>query len=553
MTENLAQFVARTLAQEGIERFFLLTGGDQALWIALDEQGIDPVLCRSEASAVYMADGFAQASGQVAVTYGQAGPGAANVAAALADPYWSRTPLVAITGGTIASARYRNEYQELDTGPMLGAVTAANFELTSPQRIVDLLPRAMAVARQLGPVNVTIPKDIFAAEVRSAPTPVPIPQPAGVAHPDPAAAAAAAEVISGMSRPLVLAGTGAKRAGVGALLREFARSLHAPIATSPGGKGVIRESDELAVGVVGRYAGKVANQVAAEADGLIVVGTRLGGLVTDGYRFGAGATPVVHIDHDASSLAPHPGPGVRLHSDLTPGLAALLAACQPNPEAKGWQERVATLRAGWRAAVGSLDAYGEDGSIRPHALFPRLNALAADLTVVADTGYMAAWTAALFEPGHDRGYFRANGSLGWALPAALGVQAADPSHRVVCVSGDGGIGYHIGDMETAVRRGLPLIVLVLNNRSLAFEYHEQKYRWDGRVVPIVNDLSDLDHAAVARSFGWGGQRVRTLEDFERALDAALGEPERPWLIDVLVDKEAYAPITNYDGVLERAI
>jgi acetolactate synthase I/II/III large subunit len=123
----------------------------------------------------------------------------------------------------------------------------------------------------------------------------------------------------------------------------------------------------------------------------------------------------------------------------------------------------------------------------------------------------------------------------------------------VCLSGDGGIGYHIGDFESAVRLGLPVVVIVLNNRMLAFEYHGQKYKYNNRIVPEVNNLSDLDHSAVARGFGWQGRRVRTIEEFTAALDDALNDSTNPWMIDVVVDREDFAPITNYDGVLERSI
>lgn len=553
MTETLSRYIARTLAAERIDRFFLLTGGDQPLWIALDDHGIDQVLARSEASAVYMADAYAQASGKLAVVYGQAGPGAANVAAALADPYWSRTPVLSITGGTTSRAVHRSEYQELATASMFDAVTYMNITLTDPERIVDLLPRLIATARTEGPVNLTIPKDLFGAVIETSPEDIVVPRISGTVRPDPEAIAEAAALVRGFQRPLLLVGTGAKRAEVGTRVMALSWALGAPIALTPGGKGTVDESAPGVIGVVGRYASTAANHIAEQADGVIVIGSRAGGLVTDGYRFGAPPAKVVHLDRDPSALLGQAGVGTRITTDLAHGLDALLESLAGHDGPSAWLEDANAARSAWLDAVAAVPTASEAGDLSPTALFPMLNANRERIRVVADTGYMAAWTATLFNPHGPTGYLRANGSLGWALPAAIGAQLAGGEQRTVCVTGDGGFGFHVGDLETAVRRGLAPIVLVLNNRSLAFEYHEQKYKWQGRIVPIVNDLSDLDHAAVARAFGWQGERVTTLEAFEDAFGRAMGDTSRPWLLDVIVDKESFAPVTNFDRFLERDI
>jgi acetolactate synthase-1/2/3 large subunit len=174
-----------------------------------------------------------------------------------------------------------------------------------------------------------------------------------------------------------------------------------------------------------------------------------------------------------------------------------------------------------------------------------------EITVVADTGYMAAWTGVLYPTARPHSYFRATGSLGWALPASLGVQLTRPE-KVVCVTGDGGIGYHLAEIETAVRLRLPVIVVTFNNGGLMFEYHEQKYRHQGRVIPEANDFSNADYSTVARGLGAEGQRVRTRAEFERAFKVAL-ESHQPTVIDVIVDREAFPPVTNFEKTLGRTI
>lgn len=556
MPMNAGEFIARLMKQESLERIFILTGGDHHLWIGLDDEGVQAMLARSEASAIYMADGFAQRSGKVSIAYGQGGPGAANVSGAMADPFWSRTPLVTLNGATLEKDKYRTQYQDLDTDPMLEAVTVQNFRISSADQLVTLLPRAIAIARRDGPVNVSIPRDLFGKSVGEVEWPVVIPEIAGEPYPDPAAIDAAAAAIGAMHRPLILAGVGAKRAGLGTEILALARRLGALVATSAGGKGVITEDDELAAGVIGRYSGRSSVATAAEADGLIVLGSRLGGLVTDGYRFPVDGAPIVQLDRDPRALALHPGPGVRVQTDLRQGLAALLSKLgpgEPPSQTIEWRDAAVRRRRDWWTAVAALPVAGTDGAVRPHAVFPVLSDRADQITVVADTGYMAAWSAALYRVRDPEGFYRANGSLGWAFPAAMGIQLAAPDRRVVCVSGDGGIGYHVGDFETAMRLHIPLVVVVLNNAMLAFEYHGQKYKYGNRIVPAVNDLSDLDHSGVARAFGWQGERVRSVDAFAAALDRALADPANPWLIDVVIDREDFAPITNYDGVLERTI
>ena len=179
--------------------------------------------------------------------------------------------------------------------------------------------------------------------------------------------------------------------------------------------------------------------------------------------------------------------------------------------------------------------------------------LAPTDVLVADTGYMGAWTGALYPvtaPG--RHFVRAAGSLGWAVPAALGVALARPGARVACVTGDGGVGYHLMELETALRCGIDVTIVVLNNVSMAFETHGQRLQWDNRVLPKVNDFLDVDYAAVARSLGAQGARVDEVGALKGALQDALSSGV-PSLVDVRIDKEAIAPVTNFEAILDRDV
>jgi acetolactate synthase-1/2/3 large subunit len=172
------------------------------------------------------------------------------------------------------------------------------------------------------------------------------------------------------------------------------------------------------------------------------------------------------------------------------------------------------------------------------------DALSPSDVVVADTGYMAAWAGVLYQARQAGSTFlRAAGSLGWAIPGSLGAQLAAPERRVVCITGDGGAGYNIAELETAVRAGIPATIVVVNNGTLAFEYHLQKYV-EKNVIDEINDFSDVDYGAVARSLGADGVLVRSQGELGDALAAAL-RSDAPTLIDARVDREAIAPVTSY--------
>jgi acetolactate synthase I/II/III large subunit len=191
--------------------------------------------------------------------------------------------------------------------------------------------------------------------------------------------------------------------------------------------------------------------------------------------------------------------------------------------------------------------------MRPEALMAEVNAqIADDAIVLGDTGYAAAWAGGLTEVRTaGRRFIRSDGSLGWAFPGSLGAQLAAPDRQVICIIGDGGFGYHIGDLETARRLQLPVIVIVLNNQTLAFEAHVQTLLY-GHMVPEVDDFIDVDYGEVARAFGVSGVRVKNVAEFSRALAQGL-ERRGPTVIDAVIDRDAIAPVTRYDRVRVREL
>jgi acetolactate synthase-1/2/3 large subunit len=558
---SVADAVARTLAAYGTEYLFCLTGGDHALWIALADAGVEVVLCRSEHAAVYAADGYARATGRPGFVYGQYGPGVANVVAGLADPYWASSPVISLTTSMRTSSLGRFEYQDLDQVPMHRPVTAWSQNAIRADQVVPFLRTAIRVATSTPakPVHLEIPSDILRADLES-------PEvyaergvgrvPALRAAPDPDGIARIAQALTTAARPVVLAGTGVMLSEGWEALAHLAEMIDIPVATSLGGKGSFDETHRLSVGLIGRYSRKVANDIVREADLVLVVGSRLGGMTTDGWKVPAPQARIVHVDADPTVLGTTYREEVGVVGDARLTLEALASHLRDTGDLGfgTWAAEVQRRVSEWWDKAGRLGETSAPGSIHPAAVMRSLRAeLAPDDILVTDTGYMGAWAGALYPvtvPG--RHFLRAAGSLGWSLPAAMGAALARGQRRVAAVIGDGGVGYHLMELETALRRGIEFVVVVLNNQGLAFEYHGQKLQWGDRIIPEVNDFLDVDYASVARAIGAEGIRVDEAGSLGSALRHVLS-CGRAALLDVRIDREVWAPVTNFESIVSREV
>jgi len=558
-----AQLIADTLSNLGVRHFFLLTGGDHEIFVELKHRGVRQILARSEDAAVYMADAYARLTQKPSWVYGQYGPGAANLAGSLAEPYWSSSPVVALASSMRRQHRHRFEYQELEQPPLFYAVTKWCGEAAMPDMLPQLLHAAVvrSLAGNPGPVYAGWANDMTAMEVQNAASPMPKDAsswrfPLHRPHAPAAVVADAAKLLAGARRPLVLAGNGVHNAGAEAALTAIVDKLGIPVVTSIAGKGSISERSPHAFGAVGRYSRNYANQSVKDADVIFAIGSRLGGLVTDSYRLIAPSCRLLHVDVEPHVLGHNFPADVAAQADACAFLEDLLAALGEVDLAAN-----AAHRASWHAKLdGDRDAWRRrfakaadpaPGPMRPEAVLRVLQeTLPDDALVVADTGYAAAWVGALYEiPRAGRGLIRSDGSLGWAFPAGLGAKLAAPERPVVVVTGDGGFGYHVGELETAVRLCIPSVTIVLNNQSLALEYQLQEML-HGDAITEVDDYANVDHAAIARAFGAQGMRAETPEALRDALRGAL-RADGPVLIDAIIDKMAIAPVTRFDAIRKR--
>ena len=559
---RVAETIAQTLKAYDTDYFFLVTGGDQALWIALQEAGICMVSCRNEATAVYMADAYARVSGKRGFVYGQFGPGVANVVGALADSYWSMSPVISLTSAMPTMSKDRYEYQELDQLPMHTSVTKWNKMVARPERVADMLRSAIRAATGSipGPVHLEIPADILngdMSEVAIYKEPAFGKLPSLRSAPPAEAVSALVDALLSAQRPVLIAGNGVLISQAWDEVQTLAELLSLPVATSMGGKGAISEEHELALGVMGRYSRKTTNDIMQECDLALVLGCRLGALATDSYTIPSPQARILHIDTDTNVLGAIYREEISVLADAKLALQALIAEVKRRgiqQERSTWARATFARMQDWKESVQQTASRAAAQPIHPATAIQSLRAaLSPEDIVVADTGYMGAWTGALYPvtaPG--RTFLRAAGSLGWAFPASLGATLAAPDKHVVCVSGDGGIGYHIGEIETALRYNIPTTVVILNNVMYAYEYHGQKYLWGNKIISQVNDFIDVDYSAVARAFGANGLRITNARDLPDALRDAV-HSDKLTVLDVMVDKEVSAPVTTFEKAIGRTI
>jgi len=544
-----SRYLAQALREYGVSHVFMVPTVAVPALTAMDDLGIVGVMTHGEKAAAYMADGYARASRRPGICMAQT-IGAANLAAGLRDAYMASSPVIAITGGTRPSSRYRHVYQEVEDFPLYEPVTKFNAHVDDVGRLPDLLRQAFreATTGAAGPVHLEvqgIQAELLAnefsvddstgplAEMRFAQVPPfrPTPEDAFIRQ--------ALDLLSSARRPIVIAGGGSVWSDAGAELRELARLLMMPVATSLNGKGSIDEDDPLAVGVVGSYSRASANQAVGEADLVFFVGSHTGSQVTDQWRLPSFGTPVIQLDIDARELGRNYPNAVSLHGDAKVTLRRMIELARPVTDRHGWLETVVGYVQRWRASQRPrLDS--SDAPIRPERLCKEITqALPDDGILVSDTGHAGIWTGSMIDLRPGQSFLRCAGSLGWAFPASLGAKCAQPDRSVVCFTGDGGFYYHLAELETAARYGLNAVVVVNNNRSLSQDMKVFRTASDGssRTDPMWV-FQEIDLARIASDLGCASLRVTSAEDIGGALKEAIGMG-KPVVVDVATDMFAF--------------
>ncbi len=547
--------VSQMLDGYGVTHIFMVPAVLRRTMVELGEKTeIRRIHCHGEKSAVYMADGYARASGRPGICMAQV-IGALNIAAGLRDAWLAHSPVIAMTGGRDAKTKFRKVYQEIDDMPAFEPVTKFNATVDDVSRMPDMLRQAFraAVTGCPGPVHLQFrgneaQLDLDEADmdpyVEEQFASVPPYRP----YPDPGALKEVLDALQAAERPVIVAGGGVRASRAQQALVAFAEKLGIPVATSLNGKDAIPGTHPLSVGVVGTYSRGSANRAVNEADLVCYIGSETGGMTTHFWQVPPLGTAVVQIDIDGENIGRNYPLKASVQADAKIALEQMTEMADSSGPRKrnAWISRVAEINAAWRAEYdGLLNSDAEP--IRPERICNDLTKhMPDDALVVVDTGHGGMWMGGMFDlKSPNQSYMRSAGHLGWAFPAGMGAKAACPDRPVVTFTGDAGFWYHIGEIETAVRWNLNSITLVNNNHSGNQSKRGFDRVYGGTQPPRGLELwhyREVNFARLAEEIGAVGLRVEKPGDIGGAIDKALAVKDRPVIIDVTTDIDALAPL-----------
>ncbi len=532
-----AQAVWESLVREGVDTIFGISGGAVIhLYHALPEYPIHHVLTRHEQGAAHAADGYARATGRVGVCIATSGPGATNLVTGLATAYMDSSPVVAITGQVPSPVIGTDAFQETDITGITLPITKHNYLVTDAGELPTVIKEAFYIARtgRPGPVLIDIAKDAQAAEIDYAyPDEVDLP---GYRLPRNEFAdeiEAAARLIDEAARPLVIAGHGIVLAGAEDELLALVEKADLPVITTLLGIGAMPETHPLCLGMAGMHGEAYTNQALGEADLLISLGSRFDDRLTGDVRLFAREAKIIHIDIDPVEIGKNVLPDLAITGDLKAVLPRLIPQVQAarRPE---WRDRIQA----WREESARRDILQrESDDLIPQYVIRQIwQATQGEAVMVSDVGQNQMWEAQYFTHHRRRGLISSGGlgTMGFALPAAIGAQMGLPGTPVWVTVGDGGFQMNIQELATVVQEQLPIKIALLNNGYLGMVRQWQQLFFEGRYsgTPLLAP----DFARVAEAYGIRGLTVREKGKVEAAIAQAI-ETDGPVLIDFHVVQE----------------
>jgi acetolactate synthase-1/2/3 large subunit len=534
-TRSVAEWVARFVHGRGVRRVFGLQGGHiQPIWDQLARIGVDIVDVRDESAAVHMAHAHSELTAEMGIALATAGPGVTNTVTAVANASVSRIPLLLIGGCPPRPQSNKHPLQDIPHTDILRPVTRQSRTLRVADEVLRELDegwaRATGDATEPGPVYLEIPTDVLRETVPPAVVledHLRLPRPRR-AQPHPEDVAAIAELLRAARRPVVITGRGARRAAD--QLIRFLDAAGAAYLDTQEGRGLVPTEHPAVVGAL-------RSRVMREADLVITVGRQLD------YQLGFGSPAAfpqarfVRISDSAGELYDNRRGEVEILADVGATLVALAEAVSPNP---AWRDelRAAHLQRseGYRRKLGSAEP-GSDGRMHPNHIFAALAELDLDgATVVADGGDLLSF-ARLGVPSAAR-YLDAGafGCLGVGVPFAIAAALARPDRPAIAVTGDGAFGINAMEVNTAVRHGAKIVVIVSNNSAWNIERYDQLENYG---LVVGTELEHNDYAALGEALGAHGERVTEPGQLADALKRALANA--PAVIDVVTSRDAPSP------------
>ncbi|SEF78934.1 acetolactate synthase, large subunit [Thermomonospora echinospora] len=544
-----AQALIRALENVGVDTVFGIPGGAilPAYDPLFDSQKVRHILVRHEQGAGHAAQGYAMATGKVGVCMATSGPGATNLVTPISDAYMDSVPIVAITGQVSSAAIGTDAFQEADIVGITMPITKHNFLVTDARDIGRTIAEAFHIAAtgRPGPVLVDIAKDALQATFEfSWPEPMQLPGYRPVTRPHSKQVREAARLLSQARRPVLYVGGGVIKAGAAAELKVLAELTGAPVVTTLMAKGALPDSHPLHMGMPGMHGNVGAVGALQRSDLLVALGARFDDRVTGRLDSFAPDAKVVHADIDPAEISKNRHADVPIVGDAREVIADLIVAVQAEHEAG----RRGDYAAWWKQLNAWRETYPlgydrpADGSLSPQYVIEQIGRMAGpDAYYVAGVGQHQMWAAQFIKYERPGAFLNSGGAgtMGYAVPAAMGAKVGAPDAQVWAIDGDGCFQMTNQELATCAIEGIPVKIAVINNGNLGMVRQWQTLFYNERYSNTnLHSTRIPDFVKLAEAYGCVGLRCERAEDVEETIRKAMEINDAPVVIDFVVHQDA---------------
>ena len=533
-----------SLRRHGVDTIFGYPGGAilpiyDAVFKAEQEGWLKHILVRHEQGGTHAADGFARATGKVGVCFGTSGPGATNLVTGIATAQMDSVPLVVITGQVPRPAIGTDAFQETDIFGITLPIVKHSWVVRDPSEIAKVVAQAFLIASsgRPGPVLIDIPKDVGQEMFKYLPVEPGSIKPPGFElpfAPEHKAISAALDLIENAEQPLLYVGGGVISSGAHETLAAIANRYQIPVTTTLMGKGAFDERDPLSVGMLGMHGTAYANFAVTECDLLIAIGARFDDRVTGKLDTFAPKAKVIHFEIDPAEINKNRVVEVSVLGDVGISLVKLLDLSnqrKTNPRTSEWINKIKN----WKNKF-PLMTPPKEGEIYPQEVLIALRDLAQDAYITTDVGQHQMWAAQYLLNGPRQWISSAGlGTMGFGMPAAMGVKVALPKEKVICIAGDASILMNIQELGTIAQYKLNLKVIIINNHWQGMVRQWQESFYDERYSASNMSVGEPDFISLSNAFGIEGIVISERENLIPELQKALAN-EGPVLVNVNVRK-----------------
>ena len=541
-----AQILVQSLIDEGVEYIFGYPGGAVLhLYDALYQQeDIKHVLVRHEQGATHAADGYARSTGKPGVVLVTSGPGATNAVTGIATAYMDSIPMVIISGQVSLPVIGSDAFQEVDMIGITRPCVKHNFLVKDVTKLAETIKKAFYVATtgRPGPVVIDVPKDITAPHIK---VPYEYPKQVTIRSYNPVVTAdkgqikKAVELLLSAQKPIIYSGGGVVLGEASKELTEFTRTLGYPITNTLMGLGAFPATDKQNIGMLGMHGTYEANMAMHESDVIIAIGARFDDRVTGKLDLFCPYAKIIHIDIDPASISKTVRVDIPIVGEVKPVLELMMefikeSSTKPNKKAMElWWQQIAE----WQA-VDCLQFDRESLLIKPQYVIEQLyDVTKGDAYVTSDVGQHQMWAAQYYRFDKPRRWINSGGlgTMGFGLPAAIGVKLAHPDADVACVTGEASIQMCIQELSTALQYKTPIKIINLNNRYMGMVRQWQEFTYECRYSHSYMDTIP-DFVKLAEAYGHVGIRIDKPEEVRPALESAFSMKDRTVFLDIMTDR-----------------